>query len=193
MGRICYVNGTPYLVALPAGGQSRNDRDNQWNQMISCLTSQKKDLDCINWKNIFSLCQEKTDSGWIVSRGSDSAYAWSCFTSEWQSPGIGFRPIFIPLNPRTMQPDPSILDEIPDGERISFGSYYINNKIATPPKKPTRLGDIPNYKLKADISFGSLQIGYGFHVIKMSGWLIADRILVKNISWENLKDLGYTD
>lgn len=194
MGRTCYINGIPYLVTLPTGGRTENDHNNQWDHLIDCLESQYEDLDCvIHYKYRYFWCQEKESQFFCSVRGHYSARYWSYYDSSRRLVALGFRPVFIPLNPKTMQPDPSILNEIPNGGKISFGSFYINRKIIKPPQDPIQDKDIPDYVPGIDFGFGSLQIGYGFHVIKMPDWLIADRVLIKNISWNDLEDLGYVN
>lgn len=190
MSRICSINGILYMVTLPTG---RNNCINQWDLMVNYLNYQTKELDdIIHWKNMFSWCQER-EEGLCSIRGYSSASLWYNYWFNHRGRSVGFRPVFIPLDPNTLQPDPAILDELNNGQTISLGSFYFDNKIMHVPQDPTKDGDIPNYTPGTDISFRSLKSGYGFQVIKLPGILIADRVLVKNISWEDLKNLAYID
>ena len=191
--RVCYINGIPYLVQLPSGGYMPNSFQNQWDQLIDCLDQQDKALNSVYWKDIYSWCREKNDQSICVVRGNSSPIFWNSYSANIRKKIIGFRPAFIPLNPITLQRDPSVLEELSDGQCVSFGSFYLDKKIMRPPQKPTREGDIPDYIPGADISFGSLKSDYGFKAIKVNGWLIADRVLIKNISWNDLKVLGYVN
>ena len=193
MSKICYINGISYLVTLPTGGYLKNNHNNQWDHLLNYLNLQGQDLDCINWRNIFSWCQERDYRSRCSVRGFYSSCTWADESSDFQTAHIGFRPVFVPLNPTTLQPDPSVLKELSNGQCVRFGSFYLDKKIMRPPQEPTRDGDIPDYIPGADISFGSLKSEYGFKAIKINDWLIADRVLIKNISWNDLKNLGYAD
>lgn len=195
MGRICYINGIPYLVTLPTGGHTKKDHNNQWDHLIDCLDLPADDLDrIIHWKGLFSMCNEKDSYlRCCTIRGYSTARNWQYFSYNHTDEYVGFRPVFVPLNPTTLRPDSSILKELSNGQCVSFGSFSLGQKIVKPPQNVTAEGDIPDYEPEADLSFGSLKSGYGFHVIKVDGWLITDRVLIKNISWKDLKNLGYAD
>lgn len=202
MGKLYYINGIPYMVKLPTGGfMKKGHIDNQWDQMISCLNYKGECLDSIiHWSTMFSWCQESEYEKDVPFpqrlcsiRGYYSSTCSRYNKSDRWNLSIGFRPIFIPLNGNTLQPDPSILDELANGQCIHLGSLYLDETIIRPPQNPTKDGDIPDYLPGKEIRFGSLKSGYGFQAVKINDWLIADRVLIKNISWDDLKDLGYAD
>lgn len=76
---------------------------------------------------------------------------------------------------------------------FQFGALNLDDKIQPVPQKPLYEGDIPEYDGKAAISIGSSEKGEGITWIKPDGcnFLIADRVLLTNVSWEDLNKSGF--
>ena len=71
---------------------------------------------------------------------------------------------------------------------FKFGALYLDNKIQHIPQQPMRNGDIPQYDGQAAISIGLEEKGESITWVKPNGQnlLIADRVLLVNVSWEDL-------
>lgn len=185
MGKICNINGQPYLVSLPTGGNSFGDKNNQWNDIISFLGENCDDI--FHWSELYSWCEEAFGNNHIV-RGYNVPLFW--FYKGPRSSGlhkVGFRPVFQPLNPKTLKPDPSLLEDIPDGSRFAFASLYVNGEI------------IPNLEPVHLIDAASITIGdrgskprSWIRVIKYKDLLWADQNILRGLSWEDLNAQGYT-
>lgn len=205
MGKICYINGLPYLVSLPRGGEQeknwrkagwgetigipRKDRLNQWDALVSFLG---EDCDALfHWKGMYSWCQEGTERSAHVVRGYYSPRCWEF--SGANSVDTGFRPVFTPLDSVSLKPDPSLLEDIPDGTRIAFTTLFMGGRIVPEPQEPTDTGDILDWIPGTKIVFGNRDQypENWLHVIKFRDLLWLDRNILKNIYWEELETQGY--
>lgn len=76
-----------------------------------------------------------------------------------------------------------------------FGALYLDAKIQAIPKQPTDDGDIPQYDGQAAIYIGPAKKSKGITWIKPNGLnlLIADRVLLNKISWNNLNKKGFIE
>lgn len=76
-----------------------------------------------------------------------------------------------------------------------FGALYLDAKIQAIPKQSINGGDIPQYDGHAAIYIGPAKRGKSITWIKPNGLnlLIADRILLNNVSWENLNKKGFIE
>lgn len=74
-----------------------------------------------------------------------------------------------------------------------FGILWLNDKIQPIPQRPERGGDIPQYDGQASISIASANQGESITWVKPSGLnlLVADRILLLNVSWQDLDNNGF--
>ena len=74
-----------------------------------------------------------------------------------------------------------------------LGALCLDGKIQPVPERPTKYGDIPQYDGKATISFGTLVSKDSITWIKPnnSNLLVADRVLLVNVSWEDLDKNGF--
>ena len=76
---------------------------------------------------------------------------------------------------------------------FQFGALNLDGKIQPVPQHPTRDGDIPQYNGKATISFGTLALKDSISWVKPnnSNLLVADRVLLVKVSWEDLDKNGF--
>lgn len=122
-----------------------------------------------------------------VSRGIISADGWLPDTATNRCVGIGLRPVFEILDADTL---------IPDGTIITVGTLYMDGQPVKIPKSPITRDEIQDYvldsKLELREALGSPT--YQVQAIKIGCILIADRVLLKNISWYDSRDaLDYDD
>lgn len=190
MAKICHINGQPYMVSVPTGGKSEDAKNNQWDELVNFIGEDCNNL--FHWDHIFSWCQEKIGSD-SVTRGYFLPRLWNYYTASTRSVIFGFRPVLTPLDPDTMQPDISLLEDIPDGRIFALASLYMNGKVVKNPTNPTDKGNIPDYVEGSMLTFGDRDPDPAnwIHVIKHKDLLWADRNILKNISWDNIQEQGF--
>ena len=76
-----------------------------------------------------------------------------------------------------------------------LGALCLDDKIQLVPEQPTNDGDVPQYDGKATISFGTLAPEDSITWIKPNGsnLLVADRVLLSNVSWKDLNKHGFVE
>lgn len=146
----------------------------------------KEDNNIMHWRDIFSWCQD-ADPNWVsyrAVRGFYSARHWSHYSATNRNVYVGFRPTF-------EFPDPDILG--PDGAIVMVGTLYMNGKPVKVPQHPVWNGDIPNYVpgAKLELQEALDAPAYQVKAIRVGNVLIADRVLLKNISWNDCKGEVY--
>ena len=90
-------------------------------------------------------------------------------------------------------------------EQIKMGALYLDGLAQLNPQNPVWNGDIPKYDEKAKITVadapeGNTDIQITWNVVKgMEKWsrtgtlLIADRVLLSNVSWDDLSAAGFAE
>ena len=139
----------------------------------------------IHWDRMYSWCRD-TDPDWAsrrAVRGWVSARYWNYYTATHRYVYVGFRPTF-----EVLHPDPLT----PDGTIITVGTLYMDGKPVRVSKNPTKDGAVPNYIPGARLEFREMvnDAAYQVNAIKIGSVMIADRVLLKNISWEDLAAQG---
>lgn len=97
--------------------------------------------------------------------------------------GNGFRPVFDSL------PSICLPNCLEDGNVITIGTLYMNDKPVKVPVNPIMGGDIESYIPRASLTFGPAldDPAYAVRVIKAGAVYIADRPLLDNISCVDIK------
>ena len=148
-------------------------------------TTTKEDNDTMHWSHMYSWCQDEYPGSMSTRavRGWVSARCWGSNGATNRNVDVGFRPTF-----EVLHPDPLT----PDGTIITVGTLYMDGKPVRVPQNPTRDGDIPNYIPGASLEMREAldDPDYQVQAIKAGDVLIVDRILLKNISWEDLAAQG---
>ena len=140
----------------------------------------------MHWEFIFSWCKESV-LGWEdlrMTHGWMSACYWSNSPKSSRIDSLGFRPTFEALDTDTMEVD---------GAFFVVGTLYMNGQPVRIPQTPTWDGDITNYEPDAKLELRKAldSPDYQVRAIKAGEVLIADRVLLKNISWEDLNNQGF--
>lgn len=153
----------------------------------------KEDNGVMHWKGIYSWCQDADPnlaSGRAV-RGYLSARFWLNSTVTSRYANVGFRPAFEIQDSNPM---------LSDGAIITVGTLYMGGQPVKVPENPAWNGDVPDYipgtklELREALDDPANQI----HGIKVGDVFIADRVLLKNISWNDaqaalVRQLGEED
>lgn len=163
---------TPEIMRLPTC--------EEWGRLADGV---EENNTAMHWRDIYSWCQDAAPD-WAPGRairGYYSARYRYNLTATSRVVSVGFRPAV------EIQP-PDILG--PDGTIVMVGTLYMNDQPVKVPVNPTKGGDIPDYisgaklELRAPIQNAAYQV----KAIKVGNVLIADRVLLKNISWNDLHE-----
>lgn len=184
------IDGRPYAVRLPTGG-SFHGEPSEWDGMLDTLGEKAPAL---HSKNILSWCQDtaRDHPDCRVYRGQLSARHWNNTYHYRAYPHVGYRPVLEPLDPDTLQPEPSLLSDILDGSILTMGSFFVNGVPRPLPQEPFWCGDIPQYRDHAVLSIGDTHpdTRNRLRFIKCGGLLWCDRNLMTGMSWDVLLDSG---
>lgn len=151
----------------------------EWDALVE-ITDGKDDV--MHWKGQFSWCKDAVPEikPYRAVRGYHSSKVRFEFHETLRTTDIGFRPVFVGFNPDS---------NIPDGTGITAGTLYMDEKPMKVPKNPTRKGDIPCYEPGAKLKLRDAldDPAYQIQAIKARSILIADRALLRQISWMDLR------
>lgn len=180
---LTYIDGKPYRVHLPKGGNRLAGLD--WDRIIIFLDGSDERF---HWKGIASWCIEPD-----VCRGETLYGCGGAHQPGVKSETIGFRPVLTPLDPETMAPDRNAWSGIEDGEIITFGSLYMGGKAVSVRKEftnePVLTAYVPGTRLTVGDSVPDPQKQIGF--IKFKGEFWANQNLLNCISWRDLQRQGF--
>lgn len=114
---------------------------------------------------------------------------------EAHSDFIGYRPVIVPLNRDTLEPEFSFFLGREDGDIFCFGALYMDGVPVHNPRDPFRdsvSGEIPDYIPGTKLHIGSTSANYKNHItwVKTGNKLVASCNLLKNISWSDLDRMG---
>lgn len=78
---------------------------------------------------------------------------------------------------------------------FKFGALYLNDKVQRIPLQPIKNGDVPCYDDNSQISIKSAEQKEYITWVKPHGFnlLVADRVLLIDVSWENLDKNGFVE
>ena len=145
-------------------------------------TAAKEDNDIMYWLDMFSWCQDvgPDSASTRAVRGYLSARFWYNFDATNRFAHVGFHPAVEILNPDPLTPDGTI---------VTVGTLYMDGKPMKVPQNPTWYGDIPDYIPGAKLEMREAldDPSYQVKAIKTGDVLIADRVLLKNISWMDVE------
>ena len=152
----------------------------EWDDLMNVVHGNNS---VMHWRNMFSWCQDsETNSAFCRTiRG----YVSSHYSEEFGMHRyglVGFRPAI-----RLSSPDTS-----PDGALVTIGTLYMNGRPIRVPTTPTWKGNIIGYVSNAKLELRApvQNAAYQVQAIKVGNVLIADRVLLKNISWDDLHKQG---
>lgn len=181
---ITIIDDKEYKVRLLTGG-NQEGVDNEWDTLMDAF---QENNELLHWKHIYSLCQENGYNLTLyrVRRGFSSARFWGCSYASRQGVFLGFRPVLEPLETDT-------LSTIIDGSILQFGTLYMDDVALANPKIPIWDGDIPDYVPNTMLQIGDTSSDEERQIrwVKWRNILVADRNILKNISWEKLNTFGF--
>lgn len=182
---IVYLDNKAFCIRVPTS--------EEWDKLPAYVKAHD-----LHWEYIWSWLQDpipdnsSSQPTHRMLRGCTALCAPCAAHSDSKGPYIGFRPIFVPIDPETLQPDMTQWTDTEDGTVLTLGTLYMNNAPLAVPQDPTDRGDIPNYIPGATLHIGHYEPdpAYQIQAIKC-GWLfVADRNLLKDISWNELDRCG---
>ena len=156
----------------------------EWDRLVD-VTGGADSL--MHWSKVYSWCQN-TDSDWVSTHavlGYHSAQGRfrNYYNAAHRDEVVGFRPTVEIQNPDILGPD---------GATVMIGTLYMDGQPVKVPQNPVWDGDIPDYipGAKLELSAPIQNAAYQVRAIKVGNILIADRVLLKNISRKDLREQG---
>ena len=185
------IDGQLWAVMLPTGGTDPDDPFNQWDKTCRSIAHRN---DLFHYHTIFSICQDPAEKleEHCVTRGCVSCRHRSDCLSTLRRKRNGYRPVLMPLHRDTLLPDENRLTNLRDGSTISFGTLYMDQTPLNNPQNPHLVGDVPDYMPDASLQIRNTSPipEQTIHWIKVDNYLISDRNLIKDLSWDDLNRQG---
>jgi hypothetical protein len=155
----------------------------EWESLVDAIDGSN---DLLHWKHMHFWCRGKVpfwkEGRWI--RGWVDAQFSDCSDVTSRHADTGFRPVL--TSP--------IAGVLPDGAMvIAAATLYMDGNPVRVPKNPVCDGDIVDYVPGAKLEFGPAlpDESYRISAIASQGVLVADRVLIRNISWQDLEEQGF--
>ena len=150
----------------------------EWDRLVDITNGADSRM---HWNDMFSWCQDGSPDWASIRavRGYSSARHWRNYHAANRYVYVGFRPAVEILNPDILGPDGTI---------VMVGTLYMDDEPVKVPQNPVWNGDIPDYIPGAKLELGApiQDAAYQVQAIKVGNVLIADRVLIKNVSWDDL-------
>ncbi len=207
---LTYIDDQPWLVTLPDGSSSRDGSTKS--EYAKMLASVGKDAFhcamgswCSNWAAETRWDEEGEGFYWHetghVCQYDGPKENWDIHRKDYRGYGTGFRPVLIPLDPETLQPDPDRLSMIKDGSSIRMGTLYMNGTAVMNPTDPIGcgqprygmsgppVGNTPKYVKDAPLQIGDTHMDPGMQInfIKAGDRLVSDRVILGCVSVSDLE------
>jgi len=160
----------------------------EWDLLIDAIGD---DNTITHWENMCFWVQKKDfeESNTIYRANCGYLSARNCnfISASYRIVYVGFRPAFDALSCDRLC--------VRDGETIAIGTLYMNGRPIKVPLNPVWDGDIESYIPGASLSFGPAldDPAYTVTAIKIGNTFIADRTLLKNISYKDIENNTSTD
>lgn len=196
--KVTHIDGVPYVVMALFCRDSIDETDawSSYHALVSHL-EEKKSLHELHWEGIASFaCELQHDdlyeAPFATALGGITPEYKGAVSCSVRSPMIGYRPILCPIDTDNMEIDFDVLGKLGLhlGDKVTFGTLYLDDTPQKNPKNPTPNGDIPDFINESEISIRdtSENPDEQMHWFYSHGVLIADRVILKNISWADLWD-----
>ena len=159
----------------------------EWNALVAVSSSKNHVL---HWETMLSWCQDAAPD-WQMFRAvmgwTSADYRSFCKASS-RHACVGLRPALEVLNSDALGPDGTI---------VVAGTLYMDGQPVKNPENPIYNGDIANYTAgtRLELRDAMDDPAYQVQAIKVGNVLVADRVLLRYISWEDCNvclNLGFT-
>ena len=156
----------------------------EWDKLMDAVQG---DNDRANWERIFSwvhdLNFEETYPSCRANRGYYLARAWSFNGAFTRHASVGFRPAFDVLETE------ALASGLQNGDSMVIGTLYMGNEPVKVPQNPVYNGDIADYVpgAKLEMREALADPAYQVTAIMVGDVLIADRCLLRNISYNDIQ------
>lgn len=207
---ITYIDGRPWIVTLPDGGSNREQseqsefarmvnlagKDIFHCQMASWCSNRANEIrwdengEGVFWHESGYVRQfDGTKDNWDIKRAGHRGYS------------TGFRPILIPADPETLQPDLTYLTGIKDGTVLHLGTLYMGGDALPNPTDPIGSGqpkygmtgppegNVPRHRFGAVLELKDTHPDPDMQIrfIKAGDRLISDRVILGCVSMDDLQ------
>ena len=180
-----FIDGHPYIVRLLTS--------DEWDKVIGIVGA---DNNLLHYSKSPSWVQDRADdwSSYRLVRGGKQARTKDSYSARDRGPLVGFRPCLEPLNCLTLEPDTSRFLDVKNGEVLTFGTIRIRGHEYpfSVPKTRDSEGKISHHYTSSPICIcdSKDKKKYDIQWVKAGNLLVADRNLLKNVSWEQLDTWG---
>lgn len=191
-----YIDGKPYAVRLLTGGSYDTPPDvtPEWDEIVNFLMERDE---IFHYRGLSSWTQDQIPNrfnGTLFIHRGGQVYPYGYFSNSIRNDSAGYRPVLEPLNPDTLEPNPSALADMEDGTFVKLGTLYMGKAPVRVPNRPYEFGDndmqeyVPGEKLYIGDTDKNPENQIQF--IKHKGILVADRNLLRKITWGDLHRQG---
>ena len=153
----------------------------EWRRLVEITGGDNAKID---WEKMCSWCED-ADENYPARRAACGYKPHNkvCYKAESRFESIGFRPVFVPLDP----------DSAENGAVLPITTLYLNGRPTRVPTIPVYGGDIPKFQIGSRFEFGDMLDIPAFQIqaIKVDGVYIADRNILCDISWDEVKAQGF--
>lgn len=157
----------------------------EWDQLAFDMNEENN---LLHWNKMYFWCKDECPFERYRKRthgtfGFKSAICLDFTISQVRDDAAGFRPAF----------EIRGAEALPNGTIVPVGSLCMGGELVKVPKNPTCDGDVPDYipGSKLELWTTALPSFCQVRAIKIGGVFISDRVLLKNISCENLHEQGF--
>lgn len=159
--------------------------DEEWDRLIDLTNGNNSRM---HWWKMQSWvdgnnARYRIERGFRATRGGSTRRAdrWSFYTADYRNNYTGFRPVIQYKTLGTL---------FREGETITVGTLYMDNKPVRIPKNPIRDGDVVNYIPGATLELREMLQDADYQVSAIylgNGVFVADRNLLTMISYDDIE------
>lgn len=197
--KITFIDGHAYLTILPLTRDILDVHDDCPYTGLAELLTQNNAIHKLNDSGIASLTMTPAPTTIsddeiveVFTIGGPTPTHRAIVDADMFSDNIGYRPVLFPVDAYELTIDLDFLSREghKNGDLVTLGTLYLDDTPVKVPQNPSPNGDVINYPPGAAITFGdtSDKPDEQLHWLCMDGLLICDRVLMKNISWNELDD-----
>lgn len=152
----------------------------EWNKFMDIVC---EDNSRSHWKGMFSWISDSDFPAYRAFRGCYSTRCQDWRYASHRDVHLGFRPAIDILETEAR------VSSFRDGDTVIIGTLYMRSNPVKVPQTPTYDGDIADYILGAKLEMREALVDPAYQVpaIKVGNVLIADRCLVRNISYSDIQ------
>ncbi len=184
--RLVFLENQPYLVRLLDGGDEE-EIPNEWDDIIKISEAHHNPF---RWRGIYSVCNNIIKSSkeppMCVLRGHISCNMHCLDMTDFRSYALGFRPVLVPVCEDTLEINTAFIKTLPDGSTMKKFSLTMDEK---PVPILENTAKTHAYIQGSQLDFSDTK--HNITWIKFPGGFVANRNLLREVSWNDLHQQGF--